>query len=258
MTAATRAGTAARLLIVPMPLDHGCEVLAPLDTVLPRPVIEQAATLDHWVCENARTLRAVLKRVAALVPLKTPLQAQSVLELPRELHKKGDAGTRLDPRTVLAAALAGHDVGLASEAGMPGVADPGASVVRAAHDIGLEVVPLVGPSALLLALAASGLNGQAYAFVGYLPQEAGDRARRIRALQTLALGQGQTQIFIETPYRNRALWAALLEHLAPATRLGVASGLTLQQAHCATREVQHWRAHDCPVGEAPAVFLIGR
>lgn len=247
-----------RLLIVPMPLDHGCDDLSPIDAVLPRTVIDQAAALDHWVCENAKTLRAVLKRISVLAPLKTPLQAQSVLELPRELHKKGDAGARLDARTVLAGALAGHDTGLASEAGMPGVADPGASVVRAAHELGIEVVPMVGPSALLLALAASGLNGQGHAFVGYLPQEAAERARRIRALQTLAVGQGQTQLFIETPYRNRALWSALLEHLSPTTRLGVASGLTLPQARCITREVQQWRGHDCPVGDAPAVFLIGR
>lgn len=247
-----------RLLIVPMPLDHGCDDLAPIDAVLPRAVIAQAAALDHWVCENAKTLRAVLKRIAAVAPLKTPLQAQSVQELPRALHKKGDAQARLDARAVLAGALAGHDTGLASEAGMPGVADPGASVVRAAHALGIEVIPLVGPSALLLALAASGLDGQSHAFAGYLPQEAGERARHIRALQALAVDQGQTQLFIETPYRNRVLWSALLEHLWPATRLGVASGLTLPQARCITREVQQWRQLDCPVGDAPAMFLIGR
>ena len=139
------------------------------------------------------------------------------MELPREVHKKGDhdGGIRRDGRC-LQPALEGHDVGLLSEAGMPAVADPGSSVVRAAHDLGMAVVPLVGPVSLLLALAASGLNGQNFAFVGYLPQDAAQRAQRIRELEALALKTGQTQLFIETPYRNAALWEALLKTLQPA------------------------------------------
>jgi 16S rRNA (cytidine1402-2'-O)-methyltransferase len=150
-------------------------------------------------------------------------------------------------------------MGLVSEAGMPAVADPGSSVVRAAHDAGACVVPLVGPVSLLLALAASGLNGQNFAFTGYLPQDAGERAERIRALEGLALKQGQSQLFIETPYRNAALWQALLQHLQPNTRLAIAAGLTLAQARVESRSVRQWRQHgEAPDNRTPVVFAIGR
>jgi 16S rRNA (cytidine1402-2'-O)-methyltransferase len=160
---------------------------------------------------------------------------------------------------LLQAAVAGHDVGLLSEAGMPAVADPGASVVRAAHELGLPVLPLVGPVSLLLALAGSGLNGQSFAFVGYLPQDASTRTQRIRELENLATRSGQTQLFIETPYRNAALWQALLQALHPGTRLAVASGLTLPSASHRSDTVQHWRQQPAPVAnDIPAVFAIGR
>ncbi|MBP6375629.1 MAG: SAM-dependent methyltransferase, partial [Giesbergeria sp.] len=163
-----------------------------------------------------------------------------------------------DARPLLAAALAGHDIGLVSEAGMPAVADPGSSVVRAAHALGIAVVPLVGPVSLLLALAASGLNGQNFAFVGYLPQDSDERAQRIRALEALALKTHQTQLFIETPYRNAALLQALLHTLHPHTRLSVSSGLTLATSTTRSQSVQQWR--DKPGGpdkNTPAVFAIG-
>jgi 16S rRNA (cytidine1402-2'-O)-methyltransferase len=120
-------------------------------------------------------------------------------------------------------------------------------------------VPLVGPVSLLLALAASGLNGQNFAFTGYLPQDAGERAERIRALEGLALKQGQSQLFIETPYRNAALWQALLQHLQPNTRLAIAAGLTLAQARVESRSVRQWRQHgEAPDNRTPVVFAIGR
>ncbi|MGP1685197.1 MAG: SAM-dependent methyltransferase, partial [Giesbergeria sp.] len=178
------------------------------------------------------------------------------------VHKKGDHGGKgaavFDARPLLAAALAGHDMGLVSEAGMPAVADPGSSVVRAAHTLGLRVVPLVGPVSLLLALAASGLGGQNFAFVGYLPQDSDERVQRIRALETLALKSGQTQLFIETPYRNAALLQALLHSLQPGTRLAISSGLTLAEGVTRSQSVQQWRQK--PVGpdkHTPAVFAIG-
>ena len=248
-----------RLLLVPAPLDFGCDTQAPIGDVLPQATLAAAAGLTHWVCENAKTLRAALKRIDAVVPLAAPLQQQSITELPRELHKKGDSGTGVDVRPLLQPALDGHDLGLASEAGMPAVADPGASVVRAAHDLGLEVVPLVGPSSLLLALAASGLNGQHFAFVGYLPQEAGARLQRIRELESLALRTGQAQLFIETPYRNAAMLAALAQALQPTTRLAVATGLTLPQARVTSLAARDWNARvAADIGDAPAVFAIGR
>jgi 16S rRNA (cytidine1402-2'-O)-methyltransferase len=248
-----------RLLLVPAPLDFGCDVQAPIDSVLPAATLEAAAALTHWLCENAKTTRACLKRIGELRPLAAPLQQQHIVELPRELHKKGDNGADYDARHLLRPALDGHDIGLMSEAGMPAVADPGGSVVRAAHDLGLCVVTLVGPCSLLLALAASGLNGQNFAFVGYLPQDAAQRLQRIRELETLALRNGQTQMFIETPYRNSALVGALLQGLQAGTRLSISSGLTLESARTRSATVKAWRqsaADSAP--EAPAVFAIGR
>lgn len=263
MSAAPHPAPRGTLYLVPAPLDFGCDAQADLAAALPDGTLRAAASLTRWICENAKSTRAYLKRVDAVHPLAAPLQAQQITELPREVHKKGDHGgaghVAFDARPLLAEALAGHDIGLVSEAGMPAVADPGASVVRAAHDLGLRVVPLVGPVSLLLALAASGLNGQGFAFTGYLPQDGGERAQRIRELESLALKQGQTQLFIETPYRNAALWQALLQTLQPNTRLAIASGLTLQTARTDSRLVRQWRQqNEAPDNRTPAVFLIGR
>jgi len=255
--------TPGTLYLVPAPLDFGCDAQAPLDHALPAGTLETAARLIHWVCENAKSTRAYLKRIDALHPLAVPLQQQQITELPREVHKKGDHGGKgsapFDARPLLAAALAGHDMGLVSEAGMPAVADPGSSVVRAAHDLGVPVVPLVGPVSLLLALAASGLNGQNFAFVGYLPQDGQERTQRIKELEALAHKTGQTQLFIETPYRNAALWQALLQALQPGTRLALASGLTLPQARVQSQPVHQWRQQSAsPDNRTPTVFALGR
>lgn len=248
-----------RLYLVPAPLDFGCDASVPLGEVLPAGTIAVAARVTHWVCENAKSARAFLKRVGDVQPLALPLQQQQMQELPREVHKKGDhVAGGFDARGLLQTALDGHDVGLLSEAGMPAIADPGSSVVRAAHELGIEVVPLVGPVSLLLALAASGLNGQNFAFVGYLPQEAAARTQRLRELEALALRTGQTQIFIETPYRNAAMWQALLQSLKPATRVAVASGLTLPGAVSRSASVVEWKKQPAPVGnDVPAVFALG-
>lgn len=249
-----------KLYLVPAPLDFGCDTQAALQEVLPLGTLQAAAGITHWICENAKSARAFLKRIDGVVPLAAPLQVQQIQELPREVHKKGDhqAG-QFDARPLLAAALAGADIGLLSEAGMPAVADPGSSVVRAAHELGIAVVPLTGPVSLLLALAASGLNGQNFAFVGYLPQEAEARVQRIRELESLALRTGQTQLFIETPYRNAALLQALMQTLQHNTRLAVARGLTLASADIRSEPVKTWRAKPPVTDERmPAVFAIGR
>lgn len=251
-----------RLLLVPTPLDFGCATLAPIADVLPTATLAAAAQTTHWITENAKSTRAFLKRVGEHQPLALPLQQQTIAELPREVHKKGDHKTGqqggFDARPLLRAALEGHDVGLVSEAGMPAVADPGSSVVRAAHDLGLQVVPLVGPVSLLLTLAASGLNGQNFAFVGYLPQDAGERATRLKQLESLALKTGQTQMWIETPYRNPAMLGALLQTLQPNTRLAIASGLTLASASIQSRSVAAWKKSlTGPDAQTPAVFAIG-
>jgi 16S rRNA (cytidine1402-2'-O)-methyltransferase len=248
-----------RLWLVPVPLDFGCATAVPLADVLPEKTIARASTITHWICENAKTARAFLKRVGEVHALALPLREQNIEELPREVHKKGDHAAPFDASALLAPALGGHDIGLLSEAGMPAIADPGSSVVRTAHDLGIPVVPLVGPVSILLALAASGLNGQNFAFVGYVPQDVAPRAQRLRELESMALRTGQTQLFIETPYRNAAIWKALCETLQPATRIAVASGLTLPDAAIASSPVATWRQRACPVtNDVPAVFAIGR
>ena len=259
-TAATpRARTTGRLFLVPAPLDFGCVEQAPLQDVIPAGTLRAASTLHYWICENAKSTRAYLKRVHAVQALSAEIQALHIEELPRAVHKKGDHHGEFDARPMLAPALAGHDIGLVSEAGMPAIADPGSSVVRAAHDLGLTVVPLVGPASLLLGLAASGLNGQNFAFAGYLPQEPSARAKRIRELEALCLRDGQTQLFIETPYRNAAMMQTLLQTLAPSTRLAVSSGLTLATAQSFSATVGNWRnQRKGPDNATPAIFAIGR
>ena len=253
------ASSRGRLYLVPAPLDFGCADSTPIEQSIPLGTLQIAARLSHWICEKSKSTRAYLKRIDAVCPLVQPLQSLTLLELPREAHKKGDHTGGFDARALLGAAVAGHDMGLVSEAGMPAVADPGSSVVRAAHELGIAVLPLVGPSALLLALAASGLNGQQFAFVGYLPVEATERDKRIRELEALALKTGQAQLFIETPYRNAALWQALVQTLQPNTRLAFASGLTLADGYVESRQVSVWRrgAHRVPQN-LPTVFAFGR
>jgi 16S rRNA (cytidine1402-2'-O)-methyltransferase len=217
-------------------------------------VIRVAARLSHWVAESAKTTRAFLKRVDAVVPLLQPLQAVSIVELPRA--NKGQPKTSSAPLApLLAAALQGHDIGLISEAGLPAVADPGAALVLAAHGLAIDVVALPGPSSLLLALAASGLNGQSFAFVGYLPVDAAERGARIRDLEALSRRSAQTQLMIETPYRNEALLAALLGHLQAGTRVSVSCGLTLAGAFTRSDTVAQWKANPTRLpNDVPVVF----
>lgn len=256
------ASTPGALYLVPNTLDFGAKTgVPPLQQVLPLGVIEIAARLPHWVAENAKTTRAFLKRVDAVVPLTRPLQAIEIRELPRA--SKGGRSAAAVPTTdewatlLAPAQRQGCDIGLISEAGLPGVADPGAALVEAAHRAGIRVVALPGPTSLLLALAASGLNGQSFAFVGYLPVDADERGARIRELETLSRREQQTQLMIETPYRNAALLSALLAHLAANTRLAVSCGLTLDGGFSRTDTVAGWKA--APVAlpdDVPAVFSL--
>ena len=245
------------LVLVPNTLDFGAPGGVPdLQEVLPLGVIRRAAALPHWVAENAKTTRAFLKRVDAVVPLAKPLQAIDIVELPRP--QKGvriAAAPNLD--ALLAPAMKGHDIGLISEAGLPAVADPGAALVQAAHLSGITVIALPGPSSLLLALAASGLNGQSFAFVGYLPVEANERGARIRELEAISRRAGQTQLMIETPYRNAALLAALLANLQGGTRVSVSCGLTLASAFTRTDTAERWKAKPVSLpADLPVVFSL--
>jgi len=245
------------LILVPNTLDFGIAADAPdVRDVLPASVIRTAARLTHWVAENAKTTRAFLKRVDAVAPLAQPLQALHIVELPRP-QKGARSAPAIDLTALLAPAVQGVDMGLISEAGLPAVADPGAALVQAAHTIGIPVIALPGPSSLLLALAASGLNGQSFAFVGYLPVDAAERAARIRELEALSRRANQTQLMIETPYRNEALLGALLAHLQAATRLSVSCGLTMPNAFTRTDSVQGWKARPTTLpADVPAVFSL--
>lgn len=244
------------LLLMPNTLDLGLAP-GPLDEVLPQDVIRRAAGLAHWAAEDAKTARAFLKRVDAVVPLAQPLQAIAITELPRPRKGSREAVPAAEWQALLAPALAGQDLGLISEAGLPAVADPGAALVAAAHAAGVPVLPLSGPSSLLMALSASGLNGQSFAFVGYLPQEPAARTLRIRELEALSRRLGQTQLLIETPYRNAALLAALLETLAPSTQLSVSVGLTTPGAFTRSAAVIAWRQQPSALPDrVPAVFAL--
>jgi 16S rRNA (cytidine1402-2'-O)-methyltransferase len=245
------------LWLVPNALDLGCADPTALTAVLPLGALQRAAALRHWVVESAKPARAFLARVNEVEPLAQGVRELQIAELPRA-PKDGRAPPEpAQWHALLAPALAGHDVGLLSDAGLPGVADPGAHLVAAAHDAGVPVRPLAGPSSVTLALAASGLAGQQFCFVGYLPQDGAARAARVRALEAASrAADGPTAIAIETPYRNAALAAALLQALQPATRLAIAHGLTLDAGWCLTRTVHAWRERPPDFGPRPlpAVF----
>lgn len=248
--------TPGRLILVPNTLDFGVGSEGDLQDVLPLGVIRTASALSHWVAENAKTTRAFLKRVDAVAPLRKPLQEIAITELPRP-PKGVRSNAPVDLKPLLDPALRGHDLGLISEAGLPAVADPGALLVAAAHSAGVQVVALPGPSSMLLALAASGLNGQSYAFVGYLPVEAQERGQRIRELEALSQRARQTQQMIETPYRNAALLGALVGHLRPDTRLSVSCGLTLARAWTRSDCIARWKASPTEMpNDVPAVFSL--
>jgi len=213
---------------------------------LPQETQDAACRLKHFVVENAKTARAELKRIDHPVPLRE----LSIEQLPERL-------TAAEIERLMAPLAAGHDVGLMSEAGCPGVADPGALLVRHAHSVGITVVPLVGPSSLLLALMASGLEGQRFAFHGYLPQREPERGRKIADLEKESQRHHQTQLFIETPYRNATLLAAVLAACRPATLLCVACDLTMPSASVVTRTIGEWRKLPSPpLDKRPTVFLL--
>lgn len=246
--------TTGTLVLVPNALDLGAEAVD-LRDVLPDGVIRRAAALTHWVVEDARSARAFLKRVAAVAPLALPLQSLAITELPRPRKGSGESIPSTTWRALLQPALDGHDLGLLSEAGLPAVADPGAALVEAAHAAAIPVLPLPGPSSLLLALAASGLNGQSFAFVGYLPQDGPARSARLKELEALSRRSRQTQLLIETPYRNAAMLAAMITTLAGETRLSVSCGLTLPGGFSRSDTVAGWRAKPQELPDRlPAVF----
>jgi len=217
-------------------------------SVLPARTLAVARRLRHFVVETPKAARAFVKSL----PSEHALQDIAIAELNEDTPAR-------DVAALLSPVLAGEDVALLSDAGCPGVADPGAPLVAAAHRAGVTVVPLVGPSALLLALMASGMNGQNFVFHGYLPVRAEARAAALRALDAAAAGSGATQLFIETPYRNEAIAAAVLAVCRPRTLFCVAVDLTLPSEQIVRRTVEEWRtAPTLRLSGRPAMFLLGR
>jgi 16S rRNA (cytidine1402-2'-O)-methyltransferase len=232
---------AGTLYLIPVPLGP----VAP-ETCLPPDTLAAARRLDRFVVERAKTARAHLKAMGHPLPL------QSIAM--QELNEHTPASAIAD---LLAPLVAGHDLGLLSEAGCPAVADPGANLVRAAHAAGIAVVPLVGPSSILLALMASGLGGQRFAFHGYLPAKEPERSRSIQALEKAARRDQATQLFIETPYRAAVLLDALAATLSPAMLISVGADLGLPGQFIRTQRAQDWRGQGDLVRDRLVVFGMG-
>ncbi len=243
------------LYLIPNTLGPSALTLSdPLAHIIPEQVQAITAALDYFVAENAKTTRAFLKIIALKRQLATPLQEITIAEL----------NVNTDPKSLpqlLAPLLAGRDAGLISEAGVPAVADPGANLVRLAHQHNVPVRPLVGPSSLLLAVMASGLNGQSFAFNGYLPTDAAQRSKRIKELESRSRQDKQTQLFIETPYRNAAMLEAMTSACHANTLICVATDLTLDSESVKTCTAAQWKTQ-ITSGKAPdfhkkpTVFLM--
>lgn len=229
------------LYLIPAPLGD-----VPLDICLPPAVLTIANRLQHWVVEQPKTARAILKRYDSARPISSLVMA--------ELNEHTPETALPD---LLAPLLAGHDVGLLSEAGCPGVADPGAGLVRLAHQKGIRVVPLVGPSSILLAVMAAGASGQRFRFHGYLPVESVARATRLQALERDSARGDEAQLFIETPYRNDALLETILHSGQPGTRLTVCRDLTLADELIVSATIAEWRGRPRPdLKRRPTIFVL--
>lgn len=229
-----------KLYLIPSPLGDNDPA-----EVIPGPTLELLKRISTYVVEEARTVRRYLSRAG----LKGHIEELRMVEL-------NEHSTSEEVEAMLSLFDDGCDVGLISEAGLPAVADPGAALVELCHRKGIEVVPQVGPSSLMLALMGSGLNGQSFAFRGYLPAKTDERRTAIREVEKLSGSMHQTQIFIETPYRNDSLLADLLQCLNPSTRLCIAADLTLESQTILSKSVGEWKKSGFTVGKRPCVFLI--
>jgi len=201
--------------------------------------------LNHYVVENEKSARRFIKKI-------TPKKVQSSLVM----MKLDKYAIEIETRTYLDFCDQGISVGLLSEAGVPAVADPGATIVKLAHEKGIQVVPLVGPSSILMALMASGLNGQNFAFNGYLPIDNSERKKGIKALEKLSMEKNQSQIFIETPYRNQKMFTDLKSVLSPRTLLCIAIDISLPNEFIKTFTIAHWKKQSPDLHKRPAIFII--
>ena len=229
-----------KLYLVPTMLGDN----APLE-VLPLSIKRTVENIDHYIAENEKSARRFIKRIS---PSKN--QPDLHFEILNKYTDPAEIPSFLNP------CVQGFDMILLSEAGAPGIADPGAEVVLLAHEKKIQVVPLVGPSSILMAMMASGMNGQNFAFTGYLPIEHDVRAKAIKSLEMLSLETGQAQIFIETPYRNEKVFQELIKKLKPTTRLCLATDITLPSEQIITKTVKEWQKHKIEINKKPTVFIL--
>ena len=229
-----------KLYLIPTTLGEN----EPLE-VMPYSVRKMVELIDHYIVENEKSARRFIKKI-------TPKKSQPSLVL-MKLDKYAE---EIETRTYLDACEQGISVGLLSEAGVPAVADPGATIVKLAHEKGIQVVPLVGPSSILLALMASGMNGQNFAFNGYLPIDKADRKKAIKELERLSKERDQSQIFIETPYRNEKMFTDLKSTLTPGTRLCIAADITLPEEYIRTYTIADWKKQTPDLHKRPTIFII--
>jgi 16S rRNA (cytidine1402-2'-O)-methyltransferase len=213
--------------------------------VLPISIKRTIEEIDHFIVENEKSARRFIKKIS-------PRKSQPGLHINvlNKFTEIGDLPAFLDP------CLKGYPVGIISEAGCPGIADPGSEVVHLAHDKNIKVIPLVGPSSIFLALMASGLNGQHFAFHGYLPIAASERKAALKKLEAESKHKGQSQIFIETPYRNNKLFEECINILSKGTHLCVASDITLSTEFIATKKISFWQKNVPNLHKHPTIFII--
>ncbi|MEH6747071.1 MAG: SAM-dependent methyltransferase [Maribacter arcticus] len=236
----TKNGKTGNVYLIPSTLGD----MEPLE-VLPISIKQTIEQLDHYIVENEKTARHFIKKIS---PRKSqPSLKLSVLNKFTEVE---EIPTFLNP------CFEGFDVGILSEAGCPGIADPGAAVVKIAHEKNIQVIPLVGPSSILLALMASGMNGQNFAFNGYLPIDNTERKKYIKNLERKSKEDNQSQIFIETPYRNNKMLEELIKSLAPSTRICVAADITLPTEYIKTKTAINWKNENVDLHKRPAIFII--
>jgi 16S rRNA (cytidine1402-2'-O)-methyltransferase len=232
---------AGKLYLLPVPLGDGAN---PKD-VLPQTVEKSIEFIDYYIVENEKTARRFIKAI-----LPTKKQPELKISVLNKHTEQSEHNAFIQP------CLEGKNVGLMSEAGCPGVADPGAAIVKLAHEKGIQVVPLVGPSSILLAIMASGMNGQSFAFNGYLPIDKGDKKSALKNFEKLSQDKNQSQLFIETPYRNNKLIDDLLATLQPNTHLCIAADITLPTEYIKTKTVAQWKKEKPDLHNRPCIFII--
>ncbi|MEL1243929.1 SAM-dependent methyltransferase [Flavobacterium sp. DGU11] len=233
--------TLGKLYLLPVPLGDDADP----KQVLPDTVARTIEFIDHYIVENEKTARRFIKAI-----LPTKKQPDLILSL---LNKHTEPSEHLD---FIKPCLEGKNVGLMSEAGCPGVADPGAVIVKIAHEKGIQVVPLVGPSSILLALMASGMNGQSFAFNGYLPIDKSDKKSALKNLEKLSQDKKQSQIFMETPYRNNKFVEDILDTLQPSTHLCIAADITLPTEYIKTKTIAQWKKEKVDLHNRPCIFIV--